>query len=126
MGYLPGTPGERIGDLRTKKGLSKGQLAKLIGVSDSTLSRIESGQIEKLNDDIVIKVARVFNVSTDFLLCETDIPDRLSFNIGELGLSVQAARNLYTRRVNPEVVNRLLEKSALRAADDRNIPILHR
>lgn len=109
MGYLPGTPGERIGDLRTKKGLSKGQLARLIGVSDSTLSRIESGQIEKLSDDIVIKVARVFNVSTDFLLCETDIPDRLSFDIGELGLSAQSARNLYTRRVNPEVVNRLLE-----------------
>ena len=51
----------------------------------------------------------MFNVSTDFLLGEVDVPDRLNYDISELGLSVQAARNLYTHRVNPQVVNALLE-----------------
>ena len=36
-------------------------------------------------------------------------PDRTNFDIEELGLSVQAARNLYTGKANAEIVNRLLE-----------------
>ena len=39
---------------------------------------------------------RLFNVSTDFLLGETNIPDRKNYDIAELGLSVEAAKNLYT------------------------------
>ena len=54
-------------------------------------------------------MAREFNVSTDFLLGLTDIPERKSYDTGELGLSAQAVRNLYTRKVNPDVVNRLIE-----------------
>ena len=36
-------------------------------------------------------------------------PDKKNYDISELGLSAEAARNLYTGRVNPEVVSRLLE-----------------
>lgn len=50
-----------------------------------------------------------FNVSTDFILGTTEIPDRKNYDIAELGLSVEAAKNLYTGKVNPDVVNRLLE-----------------
>ena len=57
------------------------------------------------------KIARLFNVSTDFLLGETNIPDRKNYDIAELGLSVEAAKNLYTGRVNTEVVNLLLENA---------------
>ena len=42
---------------------------------------------------------------------ETNIPDRKNYDIAELGLSVEAARNLYTGRVNTEVVNLLLENA---------------
>jgi len=59
----------------------------------------------------VLKIARLFNVSTDFLLGETNIPDRKNYDIAELGLSVEAAKNLYTGRVNTEVVNLLLENA---------------
>ena len=52
---------------------------------------------------------QVFEVSTDFLLGEVNTPDRTNFDIEELGLSVQAARNLYTGKANAEIVNRLLE-----------------
>ena len=46
----------------------------------------------------------MFNVSTDFLLGEVDVPGRMNYDISELGLSVQAARNLYTHKMNPQVV----------------------
>lgn len=37
------------------------------------------------------------------------MPDRKNYEIGELGLSAQAARNLYTGKANAQVVNYLLE-----------------
>ena len=51
----------------------------------------------------------MFEVSTDFLLGEVDEPDRKNYDISELGLSVEAARNLYTQKVNPKIVSYLLE-----------------
>ena len=57
----------------------------------------------------MLRIAKVFEVSTDFLLGEVNTPDRTNFDIEELGLSVQAARNLYTGKANAEIVNRLLE-----------------
>lgn len=63
----------------------------------------------KLSDENIIRIARAFNVSTDFILGVTTVPDRKNYEIDELGLSAQAARNLYTGKVNTQVVNRLLE-----------------
>lgn len=80
-----------------------------MGVSTSTLSRLESGQIQKFSDEVLTALAREFGVSTDFLLGLTNIPDRMNYDIGELGLTALAARNLYTGKVNSEVVSRMLE-----------------
>ena len=107
--YLPGTIRERIQDLMKERKVTQSQLAASIGTTASTLNRFLSGKTDKLGDESIIRIARVFNVSTDFLLGVTDIPDKMNFDIGELGISAQAARNLYTHRVNPNVVNRLLE-----------------
>ena len=43
MAHLSGSIGELIGDLRRNKGWSQKELAKRSGVTESTLSRIESG-----------------------------------------------------------------------------------
>ena len=91
--------------------ISQPELAKEIGCSKSTISRFISGAKGTLTHEQVLKIARLFNVSTDFLLGETNIPDRKNYDIAELGLSVEAARNLYTGRVNTEVVNLLLENA---------------
>ena len=60
---------------------------------------------------IVSSIGKVlFNVSTDFLLGETDDPGRINYDIGELGLTVNAAECLYTRKVDPAILCRLLEQ----------------
>ena len=59
--------------------------------------------------EYLLRIARCFGVSTDFLLGETAVPDRKNYEIVELGLSAQAARNLYTGRACADVVSRLLE-----------------
>ena len=107
--YLPGKIRDRIQDLMKSHKVTQAELATRIGCSESMLSRFISGKTDKLGDENIIRIARVFNVSTDFLLGEVDVPDRLNYDISELGLSVQAARNLYTHKVNPQVVNALLE-----------------
>lgn len=107
--FLQGTIRERLQDLMKSSKITQAELATRIGCSDSLLSRFLNGVTDKLGDENIIRIARVFNVSTDFLLGETDLPDKLHYDISELGLSVQAARNLYTQKVNPQVVSALLE-----------------
>ena len=85
------------------------ELARKIGCNDSLLSRFLSEKTDKLGDENIIRIARAFNVSTDFLLGVTTVPDRKNYEIDELGLSAQAARNLYTGKANAQVVNYLLE-----------------
>ena len=107
--YLPAPSNIRLADLMKEHNISQPELAKEIGCSKSTISRFISGAKGTLTHEQVLKIARLFNVSTDFLLGETNIPDRKNYDIAELGLSVEAAKNLYTGRVNAEVVNLLLE-----------------
>lgn len=68
-----------------------------------------------MSEESVIRIARVFNVSTDFILETTEIPDKKNYDISELGLSVEAAKNLYMGKVNSDVVNRLLENPSFAA-----------
>lgn len=107
--FLPGTVRERLADLMKYHKVSQTDLALKIGCGDSLLSRFLTGKTDKIGDENIIRIARVFNVSTDFLLGVTNVPDRKNYEIDELGLSTQAARNLYTGKVNTQVVNRLLE-----------------
>ena len=101
--------GRRITGLREREDMTLEELAAKIGVNATTLGRIEKGQTQKIGSDVLAALAREFNVSADFLLGLTDIPDRKNYGIDELRISAQAVRNLYTRRVNVDVVNRLLE-----------------
>ena len=107
--YLSGNIRERLQDLMKERKITQSELAAKIGMDVSTLSRFISNATGKLGDENIKKIAKEFEVSTDFLLGVTDIPDRMNYDIAELGLSVQAAKNLYTGKVNTEVVNRLLE-----------------
>lgn len=107
--YLPSTPQQRLQDLMKEHHTTQAKLAAQIGVAESTISRFINGTKDKLSLEQMIAIARIFNVSTDFLLCVTDVSDRKNYDLSELGLSAEAARNLYTGRVNPQVVSRLLE-----------------
>ncbi len=107
--YLPGKISDRIRDLMKERKITQETLAAKIGMTESSLSRFISGKTDKLGDEFIIRIARVFNVSTDFLLGEVDVPNRINYDIAELGLSVQATRNLYTKKVDTDVLNRLLE-----------------
>lgn len=61
-----------IKKLREQHKLSQSDLANKIGINNSVLSRIESGD-RQLRDDELIKIADFFNVSADYLLGRTNV-----------------------------------------------------
>ena len=67
--------GQRVRMLREDRDWSQIELAKKIAINNSVLSRIESGKRD-IEDDLLIKFANVFNVSTDYLLGLSDNAQR--------------------------------------------------
>lgn len=109
MSNIPKDLPERIKYLREQKEMSQSDLAKRIGIDSSRLSRIENGEIQKVSDDVVLAIAQIFEVSTDFLLGVTDDPVPSNFHINELGLSVDAAKKIYSGEVDVDILNILIE-----------------
>ncbi len=107
--YLPGDTRQRIQDLIKNRKITQAELAEKVGLSNSALSRYLQGGTKNLGDGYIIQIAKYFEVSTDFLLGETDIPDRKNYDIEELGLSAESAKLLYTGKVDASVLNQLIE-----------------
>lgn len=59
--------GDRIRALRTNAGMTQIELANKLNISNSTLSQYESGA-RTPSDDMKLKIAALFQVSTDYLL----------------------------------------------------------
>jgi len=66
--------GERIRKARLAKGLTQKQLAEILNVTDATVNRYEKG-IRKPDPEMLKAIADVLNVSIDYLLGKTDVPN---------------------------------------------------
>lgn len=64
--------GKKIQYLREKNDMTQRELATKINISFSVMSRIESGD-RAARDEEIIKIAKALNVSTDYLLGNSDI-----------------------------------------------------
>lgn len=69
--------GERLYDLRKDKGLSQDELGEKLNINKHSISSYERGRSEP-PDEIKIIIAQFFNVSVDYLLGLTDIPNAYS------------------------------------------------
>lgn len=107
--FLPGNTRQRIQDLIKKAGMTQGELSEKIGISESAFSRYLQGRTEMLGDGYILRIANYFQVSVDFILGETDIPDRKNYDIAELGFSEEAVKNLYSGKADQGIVSQLLE-----------------
>jgi len=110
--YLPGPPGDsrdRIKNLLDENKMNQAKLAELVGMSESALSRYLSGQTDTITAENIVAIAGAFHVSTDFLLCLTDIPYSTNYDLEKLGLSAKAGEMLIRRKIDPKVVSQLIE-----------------
>ena len=106
--YLPGSMAERLQDLLKEKKMTQAQLADALGLSESTINRYINGQTEKISTETIIAMAKLFNVSTDFLLGLTNIPYKTNFDIERLGLTEKAGMRLLNGEINMDALNYLL------------------
>lgn len=101
--------GDRLAHLINRKGISDSDLAKVLGINRSTLSRIVNGGTEKVSSQMIIDAAQYFGVSTDFLLGLTDMPDPMNYPVERFGLTATAAKAILSEDVHIDMLNLLLE-----------------
>ncbi|WP_303042776.1 helix-turn-helix domain-containing protein [Enterocloster bolteae] len=77
--YLPGNIRQRMQELMKEHKITQAQLATRIGSTESAISRFVSGKTDKISTEHLLRIAKVFEVSTDFLLGEVNTPDRTKF-----------------------------------------------
>ncbi len=65
----------RIRDLREDHDLTQQKLADAIGITQRKYSYLETGT-QQLTDEILVKLADYYKVSIDYLLRQTDKPER--------------------------------------------------
>ncbi|SEB02646.1 Transcriptional regulator, contains XRE-family HTH domain [Pseudobutyrivibrio sp. ACV-2] len=105
--YLPGNICERLRELREARGLDIQDVAEIIGIHRTTYGRIESGTASLSSEGLML-LSKYYDVPADYILGIVDVPDKTYFEIRELGLSVEAAKNLYSGKIDPRVINLLL------------------
>ena len=62
---------KRIRDLREDRDLNQTQIAKILGMSQTGYSKYETGEND-LPTAVLIKLARFYGTSIDYILRETD------------------------------------------------------
>jgi transcriptional regulator with XRE-family HTH domain len=68
--------GERVHLMRRRRKMTQTELGKAVGVSKTTIFRIESGEFSEASQQIA-KMARALNVSADYLLGLREEPEPL-------------------------------------------------
>lgn len=101
--------GYRVKVLRENQFISQKQLAEIIHVTPSQISRLERGETTNAGTELIVAIAKHFRVSTDYLLGLTPVSTQKSYDISTLGLSEETVRRLITGRIDADVLNRLLE-----------------
>ena len=70
-----GTSGNKLKMLREKNKMTQKELATLLYKAESTISMWERGDRE-MDQDTLVNVSKIFNVSIDYLLGVTENPNR--------------------------------------------------
>jgi transcriptional regulator with XRE-family HTH domain len=91
--------GERIRQRRKGLHLSQESVAELIGSSQKQISKYENGE-DKPSSDVVQRLSQSLNVSADYLLGLTDIPERPMRGSGDLAEDERSLIEAY-RRASP-------------------------
>ena len=64
----------RMRDLREDHDLTQQKIADALGITQRKYSYVETGT-QPLTDELLVKLARFYGVSTDYILCLTDEPN---------------------------------------------------
>lgn len=75
----------RLKELRKEKGITAKQLADILKTTDSTVIRWEKSK-QNISIDILKELSNIYNVSTDYILCLTDLKENIQLEEEEVKL----------------------------------------
>lgn len=84
------TISERLKDLRKKHDLTLETLAKAVNISKSALGTYETGDFKDISPFSVVKLAKFYGVTTDYLMGVSNIENQADAEIHELRLTNEA------------------------------------
>jgi len=77
---MGGNLSKRLAELRERQGMSQAHVAKLIGVTRSTISQLESGMTKGPKPQHLLALAKVFNTTVDYIVHGTMATPRAAEN----------------------------------------------
>lgn len=102
------TINERLKDLRSETDLSIEEYSAQIGLSKSTYDGYEQDG-KSVPADVVVKIAKLHNVSTDYIVGLSETRNPIYLDIRNLHLSERAIEKLTNPSYNPLVLSEMIE-----------------
>ena len=100
---------ERLKDLRvSEKRMSLQELSDATGIPSSTLGNYEKDENIDMSLGNLITLADFYNVSTDYLLCQTELRKHKNQSVSDLHLNDDAIQLLTDKKYNPRLLSELL------------------
>ncbi len=92
---------QRMKKLRKELGYTQEYVAKKLNISIAALSRYETGAFEPKSVDLIVDLALLYKVSTDYLLGKTDARNpEMDFDKLDIGLSSKTYDSLTESQKN--------------------------
>ena len=100
---------ERLKDLRvSEKRMSLQELSDATGIPSSTLGNYEKDENIDMSLGNLMTLANFYNVSTDYLLCRTELLKHKNQSVSDLHLNDDAIQILTDKKYNPRLLSELL------------------
>lgn len=115
---------KRIKELRENSDITLKDMAKIIGVSEGTVQRYESGKIKELPYKVIEAYAEKFHVLPSYIMGWTDLPDNSNYTItatanNEESVILECYRNMSSGE--KDMIKRLLDyDKRINQAKDNN------
>ena len=100
---------ERLKDLRVaEKRMSLQELSDATGIPSSTLGNYEKDENVDISLGNLLTLADFYHVSTDYLLCRTELREHTNKSVSDLHLNDDAVQILTDEKYNPRLLSELL------------------
>lgn len=100
---------EKLKDLRMNRGLKLEQLSEQTGISTSSLSSYETDEYKDISLCNLVTLAKLYEVTSDYLLGLTDIKNQANAEIHELHLSDRMIDLLKNKKINARLLCEMAE-----------------
>ena len=110
----------RLKLLREEKKLTQGDIAKMLNITTAAYSYYENEKRD-MTPDTILKLAEYFDVSTDYLLCKSDIRNPDKIDESKLNVAFESGYD-GLNETNKTLINNIISKLKIQQdAEDKNI-----